>query len=1039
MSIQTLEPDNDQDVDSRDAELDYLNSILSPEEQTEIESNASKSETTESDGLYNPTNSNNPSGFKSKLAQLNPSGKGKKKYAAIGLGFFSTIMLIAIVVGMLSGIQLDNYIANITAYRLGRSIHAQMRTQGRLEATMTEMAAVDDSKYTAMKEKFGKLRFWSGLDQFRPNLYYKNLGKDGKIKYTTTTEGSGLKRTRITSVEIDGRMTELRQGSKLNPGNWLSNRSERLKFQAQVYAAVDKIVIDEDPIKHSWVRGSISKKIVESTGAKFIRWFDRGKKYDNLKQAAADELELQDRLKAMEEANSSQPRSVTDQLRTAEDDAEKKLQECLKATAGSKECSRQIQNGEVPKEVDSVVTSGVEENFLRKAAQWGSIVNAVAVPMCMIYDGSIYNAKDPIDRETARNMRFMFDMTSARDQAQEGDTTLKAKAATSDIFTNKSGAQSSIYNMMDNKDFDTSDEKSAQASALGTYSLLNVFFPNNKEIVDKINSGATTVCPALTSIGGQTAAVAGELIITAFTGGASKAASAGLEGGVKLAIESTFKNAGGRIVKAFTTKKAFFNEMKTAGIKTTETIGLKKSGERITKGSVGWFAAKYGAFFAGIEGTTAIAKMVVYSHIGAFNNPALAQGPEAVSLLSSGAEAYNAELSRKGEYGRPLLANEYAASYSAALEQDNKRYADKPIFEKYFAISNPRSLTSRLAFSADKTIHAPTSSIASFISSKNIGNIFTFGYLNKRASATNTSNATPANKAHGIVQWDWTTEEENIIDSNDKYNPLNVGLYVDEHKDEISKIDSKYSPCYTETIGTIISKAMIVRDDDGNVINDDGALCSPKNLGLANTNSGEGESVFMWRLNKRYDASLQHMTEVQNATDTNTGGGSNDVVGSTDYTDDTSHTIKDGQAVADGAVKDTSPTTTNCTWAPRGDCINYCLGTASYFWQKYGNKVAVIGNTAYEAYSAAKSAGKVHEKSKNIPIGAIMWSHASLDTDAGRQGHAYIYVGGGKIVSTDINGDHTVGVAPASDIETKWNHTYEGWSDPHDLSQLVSI
>lgn len=156
-----------------------------------------------------------------------------------------------------------------------------------------------------------------------------------------------------------------------------------------------------------------------------------------------------------------------------------------------------------------------------------------------------------------------------------------------------------------------------------------------------------------------------------------------------------------------------------------------------------------------------------------------------------------------------------------------------------------------------------------------------------------------------------------------------------------------------------------------------------------------------------------------------------DIPGSKNYTDDTANPIPKGEEAAKQAIKWTE-NDPRCSFHP-GGCYYHCLGVVSDIWTAVGKGLVTAhdgyssDDTAYQAYNYYKSKGWVN-KTKNIPVGAIMWSANPKDPGPG---HAYIYVGDGKIASTDIKSNGTFSVVPADRIETKWNHEFLGWSEWH--------
>lgn len=147
------------------------------------------------------------------------------------------------------------------------------------------------------------------------------------------------------------------------------------------------------------------------------------------------------------------------------------------------------------------------------------------------------------------------------------------------------------------------------------------------------------------------------------------------------------------------------------------------------------------------------------------------------------------------------------------------------------------------------------------------------------------------------------------------------------------------------------------------------------------------------------------------------------VTGSTKYTD-SPQSIPKGQEVADQAKK-WAKNDPNCGFHG-GKCLNQCLGIVSDLWTSQG-KSTVTGYDAWEAYNRYKNHGWVN-KTKEIPVGAIMWSAKAGNPG---NGHAYTYVGNGLIASNDIKTPGKYSIASADDIEKKWGHTFLGWSQWH--------
>ncbi|MFD3714933.1 peptidase M23 [Streptomyces sp. NPDC058677] len=188
-----------------------------------------------------------------------------------------------------------------------------------------------------------------------------------------------------------------------------------------------------------------------------------------------------------------------------------------------------------------------------------------------------------------------------------------------------------------------------------------------------------------------------------------------------------------------------------------------------------------------------------------------------------------------------------------------------------------------------------------------------------------------------------------------------------------------------------------------------------------------------------------NLTRAGEATSTQPTGPSGDASGSEEPTgqapterceneDDQQDTpAKPGTAFHDGAanwpaeVKNPRSTADAVKWAQREadsgslEWYQWCLKfvAQSYGWTSAGSRYAI------DHYFTMPSTMR-HNRDRNPPVGALMfWS-----TD-GRAGHVALYVGNGQIASNDIREPGRISIVPATDIESKWGATYQGWAPPY--------
>ncbi|MFC8875593.1 peptidase M23 [Streptomyces ardesiacus] len=135
----------------------------------------------------------------------------------------------------------------------------------------------------------------------------------------------------------------------------------------------------------------------------------------------------------------------------------------------------------------------------------------------------------------------------------------------------------------------------------------------------------------------------------------------------------------------------------------------------------------------------------------------------------------------------------------------------------------------------------------------------------------------------------------------------------------------------------------------------------------------------------------------------------------------------DGNASWPAEVKNPRSTADAVAWARREadsgslEWYRKCLAftAIAYGWNYSGTTYAI--DHYWEMPSRMR-----HNRDRNPPVGALMyWS-----TDS-RAGHVAIYVGNGEIASNDIREPGRISIVPATDIESKWGATYQGWAPPY--------
>lgn len=75
------------------------------------------------------------------------------------------------------------------------------------------------------------------------------------------------------------------------------------------------------------------------------------------------------------------------------------------------------------------------------------------------------------------------------------------------------------------------------------------------------------------------------------------------------------------------------------------------------------------------------------------------------------------------------------------------------------------------------------------------------------------------------------------------------------------------------------------------------------------------------------------------------------------------------------------------------------------------------------AWAQWQNANHKHTSKRNIPVGAPIYYKG------GQYGHIVLYVGDGKVRSTDAGGRGKMATVPLEWFERNWGYTYAGWSE----------
>lgn len=802
--------------------------------------------------------------------------KKAKFFLASGVGLFASVLILfAALMFFASTLKIPHLMENITQYAFVRVTQQFSRSSTQVVSEALAVQATEGKVGTALQAKYDNLRAgtWGKLDKFRPNKVWQNLGKTSglELNYRATPLGREL----LTGMTLNGETVAMKQVAGI--AKWTpfvrdvveaNNRADFWRRAAPELTSAMK-ANDVGPITRSLAARQLRKEM----GISLAGWALAKFKDAAGKPLAGDAALLENtrqqygKTSAVARAN---PTATTGELKNAVEETKRIEQEVVKDDA--KLLNAIKNNGGVAPEIVETLDKTVGGSVTKTALGVANPIYNIMVPLCIIFDGSMNKAQPIIDNQVAQQQAVYTDLASKADQQKHGTIDSKDVGA----FNAALGAgneslgdisQSNAMQRANTGSYGSGLSPGAEQNAMASYdySLLNVLAeklnvePDNAA-VQAANSYASSQCAVLTNLwvaGGLAVANIGISIATLGTGGVvSEGAGQAVGAGAKAVVSRITQ----KLAAQFAAKAVEKN-----GIKVVERAGISRLTGFLMKGSK--FVGKQVAIIGTTIGLTELAKIVVINNSNQLNN-GLAQGADLANIADSGANIMAGETSRKIFGGRPMTDNETAESDAAGKRFGASLERKKNAYTRYIAISNPRSLVSRLAFSAQFQLSVGAGKTLV----DTIGSVINpFKSLAKVASVISPKTyalATP-DAHYGNVQFGWSEDEESHIENDPSYGMLENERILRESGQE-EAIKTKYGPCFTDSLGSLLSKADIARDSDGKIVQNEG-LCSPQNLSYNNAEFGP-EMVFRWRVAQRKTATLNQLTELaagpQAATDT---------------------------------------------------------------------------------------------------------------------------------------------------------------------------
>lgn len=742
-----------------------------------------------------------------------------------------------------SSLAIPDLMQNITTYEFARVTRDYAESERRVTTEKLAIDATDDATNSVLVQKYknatGKVsEQWSKLDKYRPEKVMKNLVSDNNFKITY--QRTALGRLQLKNVRLgDGEYLPVKRSAlqRFTPGlNSVLEFKDSVALSKTIAPSLDAALRSKDigPI----IRGQVAKKIRQELGINLIAW-TLGK-YKGKTEAQARLEEARQKAAAIDEKTPVTDDSVTS---TNKEAVEKAQEETKKVLADDKLLQQTVDNGGIATSVKSAISDALAKSGLQEAVSIANPIYGVAMPMCIVYDGSLNHSGGTIDTQTTQQQSAYYYLASAGDQQKTGalntDADQQTELGNAIRATNDDvgdiGQSNAIIRASGNT-VDTSGSLSAEASAGGEYTLLDATPGIPGPIASTINSLADSTCPYITNIWGGIGLGVLNIGIGFFSGGSSAAAEEAAGTAATTVIENASANLASRLLSKALTKVSNVKDL------------IYDTGKSAAK----------------VAAATVIAKLIVNSRCGCING-GLTQGTSLANEADAGGNINAGEQDRQGMYGRALTPSEVVQSDTQDKKDLTAMEQSKSTFERYLATDNANSLLSRMAITVHSDIN--TSIFRSMINLGTmvfrpltyVGSLFTSIDGNAHAAVLNTH--------YGNVQFGWSEDEQALINKTESYHSSLENQAALDASGKENDIAGKYDKCFTGKLSDLLVNGDIVRDADGNVIPDEGT-CSPNNLGP--NNPDYGDLVFRYRLAMQYSNTVGQLTDEQEVTSGNT-------------------------------------------------------------------------------------------------------------------------------------------------------------------------
>ncbi|MGH7158310.1 MAG: M23 family metallopeptidase [Candidatus Saccharimonadales bacterium] len=876
-------------------------------------------------GLYNPAETKKKSKFRM------TKKKGIITFAVGGVS-------VSIIAGLisLSSLLLPSLSFNMDNNRLARFTRNLMVNTDTITKLKLSLDSTGDAQYRDALRQFGGdldgNSLWAKVNRLRPEKVAERLLLDVQFGYTdkqfVTVDGKTLTRRKVSSITYqtpDGPVTvnipEHSTSFTDKIRHPISHINSFIDYRKQTRGLVNNLLDEATPdtsrltrlFQAIAVKGKAASILRTNLDIVTWRWLKSEVDKANREGVEGDPTTEEIQRSYSQTSGDGQRPLVAasgdaDATKAAVDTAA-----CFKDAA----CTEQaVQQGDTiaPQaraDLDNRFDPNNISNAVAGVATTVSSIVEIGNLACKMHQASIMSSGDIINANTGMALASYASLSAAGAQMVytglfPGDDRVNTEMLggynnqiNGDVGSTEAGGagRSNIMKIASGEPYDTADSLSPQASGVGIFATNPFnFLPGEMDTAFLALLGDPDALHAFPGIG-TILALNNKNFCDVATNPTVQVVTAVVELGVALipGVGQAIKGAGTAISKV-----AVWAVTKQV----SKTIGRQFTLRNL---------AESGAYFAADN----IISMIAMAHAvqrmgGLFNGAAL--GEVYLNQVDSGGETMGQELSR-AYGGRPLTAQDYVATETTDNEFRVAALQSQSPYQRYFAVTNPGSLTNRLAVSGSSTalsldlqsmVGNLSATAASLLNPARL--LGWFGSIgNKTWAQGEEPSSEVLTRDYGITQFGWTEDELEATISNPEYSPLINEKELDD-SGQRGAIAEKYGRCFDQNVqigdmlagnpesGQIFSilkgdlsgaydkVPSIFRDNDANVIPNAG-LCAPNNLGDTVPNDGkltfqsaETQLVYRYRVSLMNHQTVDQMLEIQDPEpDTTVGGTSNPV------------------------------------------------------------------------------------------------------------------------------------------------------------------